>query len=96
MRAHAKLTEGHQRLLEERASELEHSAGTVAHDILSPLNTVGLTLELVARPGEEESRARFVARGVAALDRVKRLVHGLLEFARAGARRAPLRSPSAG
>jgi signal transduction histidine kinase len=89
MREHAALAEQHQRLVEERASELEQFAGTVAHDILSPLGAVGLSLQLAARQDDEESRTRVVSRGVAALDRVKRLVHGLLEFARAGAKPDP-------
>lgn len=89
MRAHAELEQRHRRLLEERASELEHFAGTVAHDILSPLGVVGFSLQLAGRPAEEETRARYVARGVAALERVKRLVHDLLEFARAGAKPDP-------
>ncbi len=89
MRAHTNLAERHQRLLEARASELEKFAGTVAHDILSPLGAVGLSLELVGRSGDEASRARSVARGLAALGRVKLLVHDLLEFARAGAKPDP-------
>jgi signal transduction histidine kinase len=72
-------------LLVHRASELEQFAGSVAHDILSPLNAVGLSLELAGRPGEEAARAGWVKRGTASLARVERLVSGLLEFARAGA-----------
>ena len=86
MRAYAELAESHQRLLVQRASELEQFAGSVAHDILSPLNSVGLALELAGRPGEEQARAGWVSRGTSALARVERLVSGLLEFARAGAR----------
>ncbi len=85
MRAHALLVESHQELLVHRASELEQFAGSVAHDILSPLNAVGLALELAGRPGEEAARTGWVERGTASLARVERLVSGLLEFARAGA-----------
>ncbi|HVH43939.1 MAG TPA: HAMP domain-containing sensor histidine kinase [Labilithrix sp.] len=84
-RAHDALLATHLRLQEERASELEQFAGRVAHDILSPLSTVGLALQLVARGAPEQERARFLERGTAALERVKRLVSGLLDFARAGA-----------
>jgi signal transduction histidine kinase len=84
-RAHDALLTTHLRLQEERASELEQFAGRVAHDILSPLSTVGLSLQLIAQGTREHDRARFVQRGVAALERVKRLVSGLLDFARAGA-----------
>jgi signal transduction histidine kinase len=86
LREHGTLEARHRRLVEERASELEQFAGTVAHDILSPLGVVSLSLQLAGGPGEEEVRARYVTRGVNALERVKRLVQGLLEFARAGAK----------
>lgn len=89
MTDYAALTERHRQLLEERASELEQFAGRIAHDILSPLATVGLALHLTGRTADDEARARNVARGVQALERVKSLVHGLLEFARAGAKPAP-------
>jgi signal transduction histidine kinase len=89
MRSHAELAERHRRLLEERASELEQFAGRIAHDILSPLGTVGLVLKLAETPGKAEEQARYLARGDAALERVQRLVEGLLEFARAGARPDP-------
>jgi signal transduction histidine kinase len=85
MRAHADLVESHQQLLEHRASELEQFAGSVAHDILSPLNAVGLSLELAGTPGEEAARAGWIKRGTSSLARVERLVSGLLDFARAGA-----------
>lgn len=86
MRAHADLVDSHQALLVHRASELEQFAGSVAHDILSPLNAVGLSLELAGRPDESaQARAGWIKRGTASLARVERLVSGLLEFARAGA-----------
>lgn len=86
---YAHLTERHQQLIEERASELEQFAGRIAHDILSPLGTVALALHLTGRTTDDETRARNVARGTKALEHVKSLVHGLLEFARAGAKPAP-------
>jgi signal transduction histidine kinase len=89
MRAHAELEDRHMRLLEERASELEQFAGTVAHDILGPLGVVSFSLELAGRPVDEKTRAGHVNRGVAAIERVKRLVNDLLEFARAGAKPDP-------
>lgn len=85
-REHAELAERHRRLSEERASELETFASRVAHDILSPLGSVSFALELAARPGDETQRSRILERGTAALDRVKRLVDGLLDFARSGGR----------
>ena len=89
MRSHLELAERHQRLLAERASELEQFAGTVAHDILSPLNAVGLALQLAGQPGDDERRARTIAHGASAIKRVSRLVHGLLDFAVSGARPDP-------
>jgi signal transduction histidine kinase len=86
VRAHDALAARHQRVLEERASELEQFAGRVAHDILSPLNGAGLALELVGRPCDDAQRAGFIARGTRSIERVRRLVGGLLEFARAGAK----------
>lgn len=58
----------------------------MAHDILSPLGTVLFSLQLAAREADPAKRARVADRGVAAVERVKRLVHGLLGFARSGAR----------
>ena len=84
-RDHDALARDRNRLLEERAWEFEQFAGRVAHDILNPLNGVGLALELVSRTKDEETRARGIARGRSSVERVKRLVDGLLEFARAGA-----------
>lgn len=88
IRAHAELTEAHRRLQEERATELEQFAGRVAHDILSPLNTVMLGLDLVDRAPPEQ-RATVIERSRSAIDRVKRLVTALLSFARAGAKPEP-------
>lgn len=84
VRDHESLLERHLALQEQRASELEQFAGRVAHDILSPLSTVGFALELAGQPGRGHERT--TERGLAALQRVKRVVSGLLDFARAGAR----------
>src|SRR5258708_936810 len=80
--------EAHQRLVEAKAEELEQFAGRVAHDVLSPLSAVGLALTVAARsaPAVHE----VVARGNSALQRVRGLVDGLFEFARAGAQPDPL------
>ncbi|MBX3208341.1 MAG: sensor histidine kinase [Labilithrix sp.] len=86
IRDHAALVERHRALEGERASELEQFAGRVAHDILSPLGAVSFALQLASQPEQDdEKRARVVERGTSALNRVKRLVNGLLDFARAGA-----------
>jgi signal transduction histidine kinase len=86
-RRFTRLAAEHQRLTEERAGELEEFAGRVAHDILSPLATVALALPIVAREDlDTQKRADMRERGERSLTRVRRIVDGLLAFARAGAR----------
>ncbi len=82
-RAHAELVQRHRGLLEARSSEREEFAARVAHDVLSPLQTVALALEL----GDRDARMR--KRAQAALQRVKVLVGGFLELSRAGGRPPP-------
>lgn len=87
MRDYRKLQESHSELLRQRADELEQFAGRVAHDILNPLGTVGVAIELALRePGLPESARGRLQRGRSNLQRVKRFVDGLLGFARAGAK----------
>ncbi len=69
-----------------RADELEMFAGRVAHDLLSPLTSVGLALEVASRSNPEGRARTLIDRGAATLQRVRRLVDGLLDFARSGAR----------
>lgn len=84
-RDHDRLLQAHNTLLSERVTELDHFAGRVAHDILSPLDTVGMGLALVA-PSTDPERRAHIERSQRALQRVKQLVDGLLRFARSGAR----------
>jgi signal transduction histidine kinase len=78
------------RFLEQRAEELEQFAGRVAHDILSPLGSTGMALGIAAKSIPADARAQgAIERGQKSLTRVKRIVDGLLEFARAGAQPAP-------
>ena len=89
VRRFTRLRETNAQLLQERADELEQFAGRVAHDILSPLNVVSLSIELATRAKAfEDARARL-ERGLSSLQRVKRIVNGLLSFARAGAHPDP-------
>lgn len=86
IRDHAELVERHRELEGVRAFELEQFAGRVAHDILSPLGAVSFALQLASQSGlDAAKRGQVVERGTSALRRVKRLVDGLLDFARAGA-----------
>ena len=79
--------EEHRRLIERKAEELEQFAGRVAHDVLSPLSAVGLAMAVAGRLAPEAHDA--LSRGGSALQRVRGIVDGLLEFARAGARPQP-------
>ncbi len=84
MRAHADLVARHRELLEARASELEEFAGRVAHDIVSPLSVVEMSISLAAVSADDD-RAAILERGSNAIGRIDRLVDGLLSFAVAGA-----------
>lgn len=85
VRMHDALLDRHRELQEQRTTELEQFAGRIAHDIMSPLGTVAIALELAKKTETGEERARLLDRGGAAVYRVKRMVTGLLDFARAGA-----------
>ncbi len=86
MRQRAALAEERRRLIEARATELDQFAGRVAHDILSPLGTVGLALQTTTMSGLDDARRTQLAeRGTSAIKRIERLVSGLLAFAVAGA-----------
>ena len=78
-------------LLEQRATELEAFSARVAHDILSPLGAVSLSLDLARRPGTAESGRldEVLQRGQTSLARARDVVDALLEFARSGARPGP-------
>jgi signal transduction histidine kinase len=69
---------------ERKAEELEQFAGRVAHDILSPLSSVSMAVAIVEKRQPQEKEA--LSRAAASLQRVRGIVDGLLEFARAGAR----------
>jgi len=69
---------------------LAQFAGRVAHDILSPLSTTSLALDLARECCAHDTRAlRVTERGSAAVRRVYTLVDGLLAFSRAGGRPEP-------
>jgi len=77
----------HQEVLQRRNEELEQFAGRVAHDILSPLTSAGLALSLAENARTPQDHIQAAAqRGSASLQRVRRIVDALLEFARSGAR----------
>ncbi len=76
--------------LAERNEALGQFAGRVAHDILSPLTSAALSLDLVRQAcGHDRASLRAIERGLAGVRRVHALVDGLLAFARAGGTPAP-------
>ncbi|MCC7418539.1 MAG: MCP four helix bundle domain-containing protein [Acidobacteria bacterium] len=81
-RDHDRLLRSHGALLADRVAELDAFAGRIAHDVLSPLDTVGFGLALASRSADAGARAQL-ERAQGALQRVKQLVEGLLRFARA-------------
>jgi signal transduction histidine kinase len=69
-----------------RVSELEHFAGRVAHDIRSPLSSVGMALELSKKDAHVEDKTRSrLDRASRTVQRTGQLVDGLLVFAVGGA-----------
>jgi signal transduction histidine kinase len=71
-------------LQEERAAELEMFAARVAHDLMSPLAAVSLALEVNRRDPSSPNAAKLHTGALATLRRVRQIVDGLLDFARAG------------
>jgi signal transduction histidine kinase len=84
-REHDRLLQQHSALLSERVAELDRFAGRVSHDILSPLNVVSIGLKLLDRHADA-ALGTTVERCERALQRVKDLVTGLLQYARSSAR----------
>jgi nitrogen-specific signal transduction histidine kinase len=77
-------------LLEDQRDELSRFAGRVAHDVTSPLSSLSLSLELLARRTQGDPTAQTTARrGLASVRRASRIAGDLLEFSRAGARANP-------
>jgi signal transduction histidine kinase len=79
--------ESHERELAAQNEALGQFAGRVAHDVVSPLATTQLALDLLRETSSQAPASqRIVERGTAALHRVHRLVQDLLAFSRAGGR----------
>src|SRR5262249_27433040 len=78
--------------IERKANELEAFAARVAHDLLSPLTSIGIGVDLVqqrlASPEYDPQRTQLV-RASSHLHRIHRSVAGRLEFARSGATPTP-------
>jgi signal transduction histidine kinase len=81
-----------QRLLEQKNAELEAFSARVAHDLLSPLMSVGLALGIAEHhlgAGADEKLRATMARASNSLQHVRRMVSDLLDFARAAASPQP-------
>ncbi len=90
LRRHHMLVEEHAALQESRATELESFAGRAAHDILNPVSATQMTLGLALKRGVEDGHTReLLERAVRNQLRVRSIIDGLLQFARAGARPEP-------
>jgi signal transduction histidine kinase len=80
-----------------RANELDVLAQRVAHDLMSPLAAVSLSLGRIQRTHSDDDTTRAVRRASRALDRSRQLVQGIYQFAGSGGQptpgaRAPLRA----
>ncbi|MBI5542807.1 MAG: HAMP domain-containing histidine kinase, partial [Deltaproteobacteria bacterium] len=71
-------------VLKERADELELFASRVAHDLRSPLTSIGLALDYLAK-NTEPAVALPARRGQSGVAKATSIIVGLLDFARAGA-----------
>lgn len=68
-------------LLERSNRALETFAHTIAHEIRSPLSTMTMTCELLARQDLDEAGKRHVERIRGAVSEVDGIIRGLLEYA---------------
>lgn len=68
----------------ERAQQLDLVAQRVAHDLMSPLAAVSLSLSSVQRKHRDEDTARAVERAQRVLERSRRMVEGIYAFAQSG------------
>lgn len=75
------------RRLEEQRDELDAFAGRVAHDILGPLGSARLWIEMTQRQGAGGERdERSLQRAIDSVTQCGSIVQALFEFARSGAR----------
>jgi signal transduction histidine kinase len=77
-------------LLEEANAELGIFANRLSHDIVSPLASTRLAIEVALRKADDaEAVRRSLGRGLQGLDRATGIAQALLEFAQAGAHPSP-------
>lgn len=84
-----RLTERNAELEAARAAELESFAQRVAHDLLNPLASMTFGVGTLARRHPEPETQLTLERMKASLDRSRRMVRAVFDFAKSGARPAP-------
>lgn len=91
LRSRTRLISERDRLLAARATELEAFAGRVAHDLRNPLSAISMRASLLLE--SETTAAPAVRDGLTKIvrhvGRTVEMIHGMLEFARAGASPTP-------
>jgi signal transduction histidine kinase len=85
-------TRAREKFLEVRASELEMFAGRVAHDLMSPLASVGLALQTAEKRSSDGQVVRLAGRALSSMRRLRDILNALLSFARAGGQPSPGRA----
>jgi signal transduction histidine kinase len=94
MRATSRAVRQRERALAARADEWEVFSGRVAHDLVSPLQTVGIAMSVASeRCRGDETVSKLTVRASEALRRIRTTVDTLLAFARSGG--APARGETA-
>lgn len=84
-RRFAKVMRRNAELESERAEQLDLFAQRVAHDLMSPLAAVSLSLDTLLRRHRDEETARTVDRAQGVLQRSRRMVDGIYAFAQSHA-----------
>lgn len=79
----------HAAAMDTRAAEMEAFAGRVAHDLRTPLQTIRLSVELIAREVKDPNVRLACQRAQRNTVRLGRFIDDLLAFSRAGAHPEP-------
>jgi signal transduction histidine kinase len=85
MRSYGQVVESRNELLRKRAEELDVFASRVAHDIVSPLGTIALGIDLATKRTTDPEVSAILVRARSGTERTARVVRDLLAFARAAA-----------
>jgi signal transduction histidine kinase len=88
VRAYAGVVESRNALLARRADELDAFASRVAHDIVGPLGTISMGLDIMSERVDDPATHKIIDRTKRSLERSVLVVRDLLAFARANAKPA--------